>query len=110
MTQQRDRLSDCDDAWHVAVFVALAAAGGVAGLRTLQSPPTLLAIAPSERSVAVDVDDQPRRSGAGAGEPDSAGGGQRRRRRGGRGPGRRVDAAGASRRRCDRCRGARRPC
>jgi len=36
----------------VAVFVALAAAGGVAGLRTLQSPPTLLAIAPSERAVA----------------------------------------------------------
>jgi len=33
----------------VAMFVALAAAGGVAGLKTLQSPPTLLAIAPSER-------------------------------------------------------------
>ncbi len=36
----------------VAVFVALAAAGGVAGLRTLHSPPTLLAIAPSERAAA----------------------------------------------------------
>ena len=34
----------------VAVFVALAAAGGVAGLRTLHSPPTLLAIASSERA------------------------------------------------------------
>ena len=34
----------------VAMFVALAAAGGVAGLRTLQAPPTLLAIAPSERA------------------------------------------------------------
>src|SRR6185503_20016422 len=33
----------------VAMFVALAAAGGVAGLKTLQPPPTLLAIAPSER-------------------------------------------------------------
>ena len=34
----------------VAMFVALAAAGGVAGVRSLQSPPTLLAIAPSERA------------------------------------------------------------
>ncbi len=34
----------------VAMCVALAAAGGVAGLKTLQSPPTLLAIAPSERA------------------------------------------------------------
>ena len=34
----------------VAVLLALAAAGGIAGLRTLQSPPTLLAIAPSERA------------------------------------------------------------
>lgn len=35
----------------VAVCVALAVAGGAAGLRTLQSPPALLAVAPSERSV-----------------------------------------------------------
>ena len=32
------------------MFVALAAAAGVAGVRSLQSPPTLLAIAPSERA------------------------------------------------------------
>jgi tetratricopeptide (TPR) repeat protein len=34
----------------VAMSVALAAAGGVAGVRSLQSPPTLLAITPTERA------------------------------------------------------------
>ncbi len=84
----------------VAVCVALAVAGGVAGLRTLQSPPALLAIAPSERSVASTSTTSRDGLAQARREPDSARGRQCRRRPGSRGPGRRVDAAGSSRRRC----------